>query len=173
MTFKLHFSIRSHRALLQRDIITDLKKNILSSLFWSYYRVMCNRHHPMGREGSKGHYSLTGQDLCEGFKVCGSVLSHRAARATPAHQHTCRKARGHFCHSSCLWILTLGSSHIRSLASSEPSDVAFASPTKEFNCKHGLFCPSYFLREHRGREGPSPLPASPLGPPFYFTFAED
>lgn len=63
-----------------------------SYLFWSYYRLMCNRHHLMGHKGSEGHYSLAGQDPFEGFKVCGSLLSSWAAQATPAH----RKARGDF-----------------------------------------------------------------------------
>lgn len=66
--------MRSHCTPLWRDIITDLKKK-KSYLFWSYYRLMCNRHHLMGHKGSEGHYSLAGQDPFEGFKVCGSLLS--------------------------------------------------------------------------------------------------
>lgn len=54
---------------------------------------MCNRHHSIGCKGSKGHYGLTDQDLFEGFKVCGSLLSSQTAQAIPAQQHTGRGAR--------------------------------------------------------------------------------
>lgn len=134
---------------------------------------MCNRHHLMGHEGSKGHYSLTRQDLCEGFKVCGSLLSHRAAWATPAHQHIFRKAREHFCHSRCLWILTLRLSHIRSLEVQKLQTWHLPFLPRSSPVSMGFFLSSYFLKEYQERECPSPLPASPLGPPFYFTFAEE
>lgn len=125
ITLKLHFSIRSHRTPLQWDIITDFKKNQV--IYSGYYRLTCNRHHPTGCKGSEDNYSLTGQDLFEGFKVCGSLLSNRAAWATPAHTGACRKAKGDFWDSGCLRILTLGSNQIRSLSgSSEPADMAFA-----------------------------------------------
>lgn len=101
IALKLHFSIRSHHTPLQWGIITDLKKKN-QVIYSGYYRLTRNRHHPMGSKGSKGNYSLAGQDLFEGFKVCGSLLSNRAARATPAHTPACRKAKGDFWDSGCL-----------------------------------------------------------------------
>lgn len=53
---------------------------------------MCNRHHLMGHKGSKGFNSLTGQDLFEGFRVCGSLIPNRALQAAPAQQVACIKA---------------------------------------------------------------------------------
>lgn len=70
---------------------------------------MCNRHHWMGHNDSKGHYNLKGQDLLEGFRGCGSLTLNKPLQATFAQQVACKKAAKFSVKDCCLCIfVTLG-----------------------------------------------------------------